>query len=143
MTVTAETARAYILLRTFEARIGLARENVEIQSETLRIAEVRFENGAVTELDVTQARALLRDTEALIPSLETGVRQTKHAISTLIGQPPSQLAELLQDSSIKSAPAEIAIGVPVDLLRRRPDVRIADLQAAAQSSRIGIAMSDF
>ncbi len=144
VTVTAETARAYILLRTFEARLKLAQENVVIQYETLRIAEVRFENGAVTELDVTQARGLLRDTEALIPSLESGVRQTKHAISTLIGQPPGQLAELLQQkSSIPSAPAEIAIGVPVDLLRRRPDVRIAEFQAAAQSARIGIAKSDF
>jgi NodT family efflux transporter outer membrane factor (OMF) lipoprotein len=143
VTVTAETARAYVLLRTFEARLELAQENVVIQSETLRIAEVRFENGAVTELDVTQARALLRDTEALIPSLDTGVRQTKHAISTLIGQPPSQLAELLQQkSSIPSAPVEIAIGVPVDLLRRRPDVRIAEFQAAAQSARIGIAKSE-
>lgn len=143
VTVTAETARAYILLRTFEARLKLAQENVVIQNETLRIAKVRFENGAVTELDVTQARALLRDTEASIPSLETGVRQTRHAISTLIGQPPTQLAELLQqDSSIPSAPAEIAIGVPVDLLRRRPDVRIAEFQAAAQSARIGIAKSD-
>ena len=143
MTVTAETARAYILLRTFESRLRLAQENVAIQNETLRIAEVRFENGAVTELDVTQSRAQLRDTEALIPSLETGVRQTKHAISTLIGQPPGQLAELLQQtSSIPSAPAEIAIGVPVDLLRRRPDVRIAEFQAAAQSARIGIAKSD-
>ncbi len=143
VTVTAETARAYILLRTFEAPLRLARENVEIQNETLRIAEVRYENGAVTELDVTQARALLRDTEALSPSLETGVRQTRHAISTLIGQPPGQLAQMLQqDSPIPSAPAEIAIGVPVDLLRRRPDVRIAELQAAAQSARIGIAKSD-
>ena len=143
VTVTAETARAYILLRTFESRLKLAQENVAIQNETLRIAEVRYENGAVTELDVTQSRALLRDTEALIPSLEIGVRQTKHAISTLIGRPPGQLAELLlQTSSIPSAPAEIAIGVPLDLLRRRPDVRIAEFQAAAQSARIGIAKSD-
>ncbi len=143
VTVTAETARAYILLRTFESRLRLAQENVAIQNETLRIAEVRFENGAVTELDVTQSRAQLRDTESLIPNLETGVRQTKHAISALIGQPPGQLAELLQqESSIPSAPAEIAIGVPVDLLRRRPDIRIAEFQAAAQSARIGIAKSD-
>lgn len=143
VTVTAETARAYILLRTFEARLKLGQENVAIQKETLRIAEVRFQNGAVTELDVTQARALLRDTEAFIPNLEAGVRQTKNAISTLIGQPPSQLGELLQQNqSIPSAPAEIAIGVPIDLLRRRPDVRMAELQAAAQSARIGIATSD-
>lgn len=143
VTVTAEVARAYVLLRTFEVRLKLARENVDIQSETLRIAEVRYHNGAVTELDVTQARALLRDTQALIPDLETGIRQTKHAISTLIGRPPSQLAELLkQKKTIPSAPAEIAIGVPVDLLRRRPDVRFAELQAAAQSARIGITKSD-
>jgi NodT family efflux transporter outer membrane factor (OMF) lipoprotein len=143
VTVTAEIARAYILLRTFEARLGLARQNVLIQRETLRIAEVRFKNGAVTRLDVTQSRAQLRDTEALIPSLETGARQTRHAISTLIGQPPGQLDELLQQkSSIPSAPAKIAIGAPVDLLRRRPDVRIAEFQAAAQSARIGIAKSD-
>ena len=143
VSVTAETARAYILLCTFEARLSLAKENVAIQNETLRIAEVRFHNGAVTELDVTQARALLRDTEALIPSLDTGVRQTKHAISTLIGRAPSQLGDLLQQKQpIPSAPAEIAIGVPIDLLRRRPDVRIAEYQAAAQSARIGIAKSD-
>lgn len=143
VSVTAETARAYILLRTFESRLRLAAENVAIQNETLRIAEVRFENGAVTELDVSQSRAQLRDTEALIPSLETGVRQATHAISTLLGRPPGQLSELLEHkSSIPSAPAEIAIGVPVDLLRRRPDVRIAEFQAAAQSARIGIAKSD-
>ncbi len=143
VTVTAEVARAYVLLRTFEVRLDLARENVDIQKETLRIAEVRYRNGAVTELDVTQARALLRDTEALIPDLETGIRQSKHAISTLIGRPPSKLAELLKErKTIPSAPAEIAIGVPVDLLRRRPDVRFAELQAAAQSARIGIAKSD-
>lgn len=143
VTVTAEVARAYVLLRTFEERLDLARENVAIQKETLRIAEVRHRNGAVTELDVTQARALLHDTEALIPNLETGIRQTRHAISTLIGRPPSQLAELLEEKkTIPSAPAEIAIGAPVDLLRRRPDVRFAELQAAAQSARIGIAKSD-
>jgi len=143
VTVTAETARAYILLRTFETRLKLAQENVVIQNETLRIAAVRFDNGAVTELDVIQARALLRDTEALIPSLESGVRQTKNAISTLLGQAPNQLDELLQQKqSIPSAPAEIAIGVPIDLLRRRPDIRMAEYQAAAQSARIGIATSD-
>ncbi len=143
VTVTAEVARAYVLLRTFEERMDLARENVGIQTETLRIAEVRYGNGAVTELDVTQARALLRDTEALIPDLDTGIRQTRHAISTLIGRPPSQLAEILNERRmIPSAPNEIAIGVPVDLLRRRPDVRLAELQAAAQSARIGIAKSE-
>ena len=143
VTLTAEIARMYILFRTFEARLQLARNNVEIQQETLRIAEVRYRNGAVTELDMIQALALLRDTQALVPAIETGIRQTRHAISTLLGRPPGEMAELLEEPRpIPSAPVEIAVGAPVDLLRRRPDVRFAELQAAAQSARIGIAQSE-
>ncbi len=79
VTIIAEVARVYVLLRTFKERLELADENVAIQTESHRIAEVRYRNGVVTELDVTQARALLRDTEALIPVLETGIRQAKNA----------------------------------------------------------------
>ena len=132
-----------MLSRTFEVRLELARENVEIQQETLRIAEVRQRFGAVGELDVTQARALLRDTEALIPLLETGIRHSRNALSTLIGRPPEQLAdEMRLSKGIPTPPATIAVGAPVDLLRRRPDVRFAEFQAAAQSARIGIAQSE-
>jgi outer membrane protein TolC len=95
VTVTAELARAYILLRTFEERLAVARRNVDIQRGTLRMAEIRFRNGLVPELDVTQARALLRDTEALLPLLETGVLESRHAISTLIGRPPGDLSDVL------------------------------------------------
>lgn len=143
VTVIAEVARVYVLLRTFEERLVLAIENVAIQTESLRIAEVRYRNGAVTELDVTQARALLRDTEALIPVLETGLQQAKNALSTLIGRPPAEQADLLgTGSDIPTAPPEVAVGVPLNLLRRRPDIRFAEMQAAAQSARIGIAQSD-
>ena len=76
--VVAEVARAYILLCAFEERLALALENIGIQQETLRIVEVRFRNGVVTELDVTQARSLLRDTEALIPTLKTSIRQLRN-----------------------------------------------------------------
>ena len=156
VSVTAEVARAYVLLRTFEERLSVARRNVDVQRGSLRIADIRFRNGLVPELDVTQARALLRDTEALIPMLETGVLESRHAISTLIGRPPGDLSDLLGprlpdltgtgdslfETGIPLPPADIAVGAPVDLLRRRPDVRRAELEAAAQSARIGVAQAD-
>ena len=143
VTVTGEVARAYVLSRTFEGRLELALENIEIQRETLRIAQVRQRFGAVGELDVTQARALLRDTEALIPVLETGIRQSRNALSILIGRPPGELSDVMGLSEgIPTLPATIAVGAPVDLLRRRPDVRFAEFQAAAQSARIGIAQAE-
>lgn len=145
VSVTAEVARAYTLLRTFEERLALARENVIIQSESLRIADVRFRYGAVSELDVRQARALLRDTEALIPTLEVGIRKAKHAISILIGRAPSELTDIFQVENtrgIPHPPANVAVGAPLDLLRRRPDVNRAERLAAAQSARIGVAKSE-
>jgi NodT family efflux transporter outer membrane factor (OMF) lipoprotein len=156
VTVTAELARAYVLLRTFQERLAVARRNVDVQRETLRMADIRFRNGLVPELDVTQARALLRDTEALLPLLETGVLESRHAISTLLGRPPDDLNDLLGTRAldavasaitpgktiIPSPPPDIAVGAPVDLLRRRPDVRRAELEAAAQSARIGLAKAD-
>ncbi len=142
VTIMAEVARAYVVLRTFEERLEWARANVDIQRDSLRIAEIRHRNGLVPELDLTQARARLRNTQALIPTLETGARQAKHAISTLIGRPPEELADELQGKgSIPSPPADVAVGAPIDSLRRRPDVQRAELQAAAQSARIGIALS--
>ena len=147
ITVTAEVARAYVVLRTAEERLALARENVEIQQDTLRLANVRFEEGEVYELDVTQARSLLRDTEALIPQLQTGIRQAKNALSTLVGRPPGELTDILEKNrkakKIHIPPDGIAAGIPADLLRRRPDIRLAEYQAAAQSARIGIAKADF
>lgn len=143
VTLTADVASTYVLTRTFEERLGLARENVAIQEESLRIAEVRFENGITTDLDVHQARTLLTNTRALIPSLEIGLRRAKHALSTLLGMPPGELQTLLGGAGrIPTAPTEAAVGIPADLLRRRPDIRQAELQAAAQSARIGIAKAD-
>lgn len=143
VTITAEVARAYVLLRTFQERLRLARENAGIQRESLRIVQVRFRYGAVGELDVNQARSLLRDTEALVPTLQVGIRQSKNALSVLLGRPPDELSDLLKGPRvIPTPPPEVAVGAPVDLLRRRPDVRQAELLAAAQSERIGIALTD-
>jgi len=143
VSLTAEVANAYVLIRTFEERLALARENVAIQERSLQITEVRFRNGLTTELDVQQAKALLTNTQASIPSLEAGRRQAGNALSTLLGLPPSDLRDILGNGGvIPSAPGEVAVGVPAELLRRRPDVRQAELQAATQSALIGVAKAD-
>ncbi len=143
VSLTAEVANAYVIIRTFEERIKLAQDNVVIQERSLKITDVRFRNGATTELDVQQAKTLLRNTQASIPTLETGLRQAKHALSTLLGMPPSDLQDILQGPGIiPTPPPEVAVGVPAELLRRRPDVRRAELEAAAQSALIGVAEAD-
>ena len=143
VSLTSSVASAYSLIRTFEERIAIAHKNVEIQERSLKITNVRFENGATTELDVQQARTLLLNTKASIPALQVGLQQAKHAISTLLGLPPGNIESLLDgESVIPTAAAEVAVGIPAELLRRRPDIRRAELQAAAQSARIGIAEGD-
>jgi NodT family efflux transporter outer membrane factor (OMF) lipoprotein len=144
--LTADVARAYFLIRTNEERIVLAEESVAIQKRSLEIAENRFDGGLVTELDVQQARSLLANTLATIPQLQLGYHQAMNALSVLLGHPPRDMTATLNApghvAGIPKAPVTVAVGVPADLLRRRPDVRRAELQAAAQSSLIGVAKAD-
>jgi len=143
VTLTAEVARAYVRIRTFEQRLAIARENVKIQERSLKIARVRFDAGEVTELDVAQATALLKNTQALIPRLEAGRRQAKNALCILLGTTPNDLQDVLVGPSvIPTVPAEVAVGMPAELLRRRPDIRLAEFQVAAQSPLVGIAKAD-
>ena len=143
VSLTAEVARTYVAIRTIEERLRIAQENVDIQKESLRIAQARFEAGSGTGLDVQQAIAQLRGTEAVVPQFEASLRQAKNALCILLGMPPGNLDHLLGDrSAIPQAPLEVAVGIPADLLRRRPDIRSAELQAAAQSALIGVAKAD-
>ena len=140
----AEVAAAYIQMRTLEQRLVLVRKNIALQEDALKIIEKRFQAGVVGEIDVRQAKAILAVTESLIPTLEENQRKVQNGLCILLGMPPSDLQEELGGlASIPSAPPEIALGIPADLLRRRPDVRRAERQAAAQSARIGIAASEF
>jgi NodT family efflux transporter outer membrane factor (OMF) lipoprotein len=139
----AEVARTYVLIRTTEERLSYARDNVKIQARSLEITEVLFRNGAVTELDVQEAKALLKNTEALIPVLETDLQQSKNALSILLGMPPGDLDEMLgEPGPIPKAPLEVAVGIPAELLRRRPDIQRAEFNAAAQSALIGYSKAD-
>lgn len=143
VSLTAEVARSYTVIRTFEVLVELTIENAKIQEEGLEIAMSRFRNGVVTELDVAQARSLLESTRTSIPQLQSGLRQAQNALSTLLGQPPGAIQTLLGGhKGIPTAPAEVAISMPAELLRRRPDIRSAELSAAAQCARIGIAKAD-
>jgi NodT family efflux transporter outer membrane factor (OMF) lipoprotein len=143
VSLTAEVARTYAVIRTFEVLVELTRENAKIQEESLRIAESRFNNGATSELDVTQARTLLESTKASIPQQEARLQQAQNALATLLGQPTGTVQDLLGGSKgIPTAPAEVAVSVPAELLRRRPDIHSAELYAVAQSARIGMAKAD-
>jgi NodT family efflux transporter outer membrane factor (OMF) lipoprotein len=143
VTLTADVANNYIAIRTAEERIRIARENADAEDQILRITETRFTYGTATQRDVEQARTSLLNTLASIPSLETQRRQAQDALSVLLGMPPSNLTDVLDGASgIPASPPQVIIGIPADLLRRRPDVRSAELQAAAQSAQIGAAKAD-
>jgi NodT family efflux transporter outer membrane factor (OMF) lipoprotein len=143
VTLTAEVARTYVVIRTFEEQLVVARENVKIQERSFQIAHVRFEEELVSELDVTQAVSLLKDTQASIPRLEYRLRQVKNALAILLGMLPGEIQKMLIGPEIIPAvPAEVAVGIPAELLRRRPDIRRAEHQMAAQSARIGVAKAD-
>jgi NodT family efflux transporter outer membrane factor (OMF) lipoprotein len=132
-----DVASTYVQIRTLQERLKVATDNIKAQRRSLRIANVRFDNGATTELDVQQARALLATTQSTVPALERGIRQNENALSILLGQPPGGIAELMGEGKIPEAPETVAIGIPGELLRRRPDVRVAELAAASQSALIG------
>lgn len=143
VTLTAEVARIYISIRTLQARLALAQENIELQQNSLQIAQIRFNNGATSELDVQQAKANLAATQARVPALSRALRQAHNSLSILLGKTPGELTlHTATRRDIPVAPAQIAVGVPADLLRRRPDVRQAEYQAASQSALIGVAQAD-
>ncbi len=143
VSLTGDVARTYVHIRTLEERLRIARDNVETQKESLKIAEARFRGGATSERDVQQALTQLNSTEASIPQLEMLMRQQLNALSILLGLPPSDLGERLSKASgIPDVPAEITVNMPAELLRRRPDIRSAEFQAEAQCAQIGVAKAE-
>jgi len=136
----AEVARNYIDLRGYQRQIAIAQENLHSQQQTLQLTEDRFRAGVTTQLDVARAQALVATTAAGIPSLDAQVHDTIHRLGVLMGEPPVALMqELLTVSPIPIAPAEVPIGMPADLLRRRPDIRRAERQLASATARVGMA----
>jgi NodT family efflux transporter outer membrane factor (OMF) lipoprotein len=143
VTLLGDVATNYVNIRTLQERIKLARGNVDLQRRTLEIATARFRGGTASELDVDQAQSNLSQTEATIPQLQTQLRQASNQLCILLGIPPEDLEPRLGGADIPAAPTDAVVGIPADLLRRRPDVRRAERQAAAQCAQIGVADAEF
>jgi NodT family efflux transporter outer membrane factor (OMF) lipoprotein len=140
--VTAQVVDNYIGIRTLEEQLRIAEENLVLQRRSYNIADVLYRNGESNELDVQQALTLLLSTKATVPQLQVQERLAKNALSTLLGRPTGYVDNVLGKGEIPAVPAEIALGIPADLLRRRPDVRQAELQAVAQNALVGVATAD-
>jgi NodT family efflux transporter outer membrane factor (OMF) lipoprotein len=138
-----DVATTYIGIRTLQTQIEIARENVIKQKGALAIATAKYQGGTATKLDVYQAENVLAQTEATIPQLTIQLNQGFNALAVLLGMPPQPMDPLLRGSSgIPVPPKDVAVGIPADLVRRRPDIRAAELAAVAQSAQVGIAESN-
>jgi NodT family efflux transporter outer membrane factor (OMF) lipoprotein len=133
----AELATDYVELRSYQARLEIARRNEASQAETLQLTEWRAQAGLVSSIDVEQARSNLEQTRAAIPTLETSATESKHELSVLLGLGPGALnTRLAASAPIPSAPNSLTVGIPADTLRRRPDVRAAEQKIIAETARL-------
>ncbi|MGH8589489.1 MAG: efflux transporter outer membrane subunit [Gammaproteobacteria bacterium] len=143
VSLIAEVARNYFELRGTQHQLAVARRNADNQRQTLDLTIVRLEDGIGTVLDVARARAQLDATRASIPPLEAAIRRAMHRLSVLMGsRPESLMATLEQPAPLPQPPKLVALGRPEDLLRRRPDVLVAERNLAAATARIGVATAD-
>jgi len=143
VSLTAGVASTYLNIRILQQRIQVVEQNLKTQQESLRIASVQFESGETSQLDVEQAQTQLAQTRSQLPGLENSLRADKDSLAVLLGVTPDRVDPMLGAAGdIPAAPAGAATGMPKDLLRRRPDVRQAELTAAAQSAGIGVAKSN-
>jgi outer membrane protein, multidrug efflux system len=143
VSLSAEVARTYITLRQYQRRLAIANENAGLQKSTLEIVEGRYKAGITSELDVQRATAQLQATLAVIPSTQTAISVSMHRLAVLLGREPGALNEKLSPANpIPATQPVVPVGLPSDLLKRRPDVRRAERQLAAATARIGVATSD-
>lgn len=143
VTLLAELARNYFEICSAQQRLAIARENIDAQRRLLALTTQQYQAGVTSELDVQQASALLADTEAAVPSLETARDSSIHSVGVLLAQPPGALvAELSQTNPIPLPPPRVPVGLPSDLLQRRPDIQRVEQQLAAATARIGVAKAD-
>jgi NodT family efflux transporter outer membrane factor (OMF) lipoprotein len=141
VTLLGDVATNYVQIRQTQEQIQLAKHNAELQNDVLKFVQARFKAGSVSELDLDQAQSTLSQTESQIPQFEITLRQAQDRLCTLLGVPPSDLQARLGPRPIPAAPKEVVVGIPAELLERRPDIRRAERAAAAQAQQIGIAQA--
>lgn len=143
VSLSAEVASNYLNLRSFQQRLAIARQNLKAQEHTADLTRQRFNVGFASKLDVVRAEALAATTSGQIPLLEAQVRQTIYSLSLLLGGEPSALLEELSpEAALPAAQATVPVGLPSDLLLRRPDIRRAIARIHAATARIGVAKAD-
>lgn len=143
VSLTAEIANDYMALRADQARIVTLNAEYTAQQDTLKLVRARAKAGFITQLDVNQQQSLAATTGAEIPELQADARAQEHAIAVLLAQQPESLAaELDRTAPLPAVPATLPVGLPSDLLRRRPDVREAERKLAAANAQIGVAVAD-
>ncbi|MEL6498983.1 MAG: efflux transporter outer membrane subunit [Planctomycetota bacterium] len=141
--IVAELASEYVRLRSSQQRLRVAQRNIEIQRQSLSLTQVRFDNGAAPQLDVAQAQTNLANTQAALPLLQAEEREAALRIAVLLGENPASLiGELDESAPIPTPPETLAVGIPADVLRRRPDVRAAERLLAGEVARIGVELAD-
>ena len=139
----AEVARAYLSARSLQAQLEAAQNNIESQRTVLHLTEVRLRDGLSSGLDASQARQVLASSEAAIPPLRIALAREINTIALLLGTHPQGMHAKVRDPGpIPTPPATVAVGVPANLLRQRPDIRAAERRLAAQSAQVGIATAD-
>jgi outer membrane protein, multidrug efflux system len=138
-----EAARNYLELRGAQKRLAITRQNISLQRDSLHLTEVRAEAGLGNQLDVERQKSQLETSQALEPVFESQISQTIHRLSVLLGEEPAALAqELRAEAPLPLTPPQVPVGLPGDLLKRRPDLRRADAQVAAAAARVGVAKAD-
>jgi efflux transporter, outer membrane factor (OMF) lipoprotein, NodT family len=143
VSLTAEVALNYLDTRTFQTRLAIAEKNIAIQQQTFNLAQSRCQAGLSDELALQQARYNLENTRAQIPTLRSGLEEAKNRLAVLTGRIPGGVHELLAETRpIPVIPPTVAVGVPAETLRQRPDIRSAERNLAAQTARIGVATAD-
>jgi len=143
ITLLGDVARNYVDLRGYQGRLAITRENIDAQERALAITRDRFAKGLSSDLDVQQASTVLATTRAEVPTLESSIQISMHRLEVLLGQQPGSLqGELSQASPIPAQPPVVPVGLPSELLLRRPDIRQAERQLAAATANMGVAKSD-
>ena len=143
VTLTAEVALNYVEVRTFQARLETAETNLALQEETYRLQQALVQAGLSDWLALQRARSNLESTRALIPSLRASLEGAKNRLAVLLGELPGAVhEELARSRPVPMVPPEVSVDAPADILRRRPDVRRAERELAAQSARVGMAMAE-
>jgi NodT family efflux transporter outer membrane factor (OMF) lipoprotein len=143
VTLLGDVAKSYIDLRGRQRQLAVTQANLQAQRETLRLTRIRFDAGLASDLEIAQAEGQAQTTEAQIPTLESAIKQTAYQLDLLLGaQPGTSWNELATEAPIPALPPQARVGLPAELLRRRPDIRRAERLLAAATAQIGAATAD-